>query len=105
MEQTTELIRNAKVDVGTDSVVVSTEQYGTQRTVLFITNISTGGQSITISPADEAKAGEGIVLGVGGFYQDAIDSGYKPTNRQISAISSAAGGQVSVHERVLMRGV
>jgi len=100
-----ERIRNASLTVGTDPSVISEEQFNAQRSVLFIVNTSTGGQSITIAPGDVAVAGSGgIVIGPGGFYQDTIDSGYKPTNSRVTAVSSAAAGTISIHERVIMRG-
>lgn len=98
-----ELIRNTNASVSTSPVVLAEEQYGTQRSVLLITNTSTGGQNITISPGDEAVAGKGIVISPGGYYLDSLDQGYRPTNARITAISSAAGGTVSIHERVIMR--
>lgn len=101
---TQELIRNAQIAVGTDQVLVSEEQFNTQRTVILVTNTSTGGQKITVSPSDDAVSGIGIVLQPGGFYQDSQDSGYKPTNKRIMAISSLAGGTLAVHERILMGG-
>ena len=101
---TQELIRNTSLTIGTDPVVISEEQYNTQRTVIMVINTSTGGQNITVSPEDVATAGNGILLHPGGFYQDTQDSGYKPTNKRLSAVSSAAGGTVSIHERILMGG-
>lgn len=101
----TELIRNTKQTIGVTASLVSEEQYGAQRSVIFIVNTSTAGQSITVTPSDEAKVGEGIVLGPGGYYQDSIDSGYKPTNARITAISSAAGGTIAIHERIIMGGI
>lgn len=100
-----ENIRNTQIDVGTSPVVISEEQDGTtsERSVIVITNISTSTQVITISPADEAQATKGIPLNVGGWYCDSAEGGYKPTQRRITAISSAAGGSVSVHERVQLK--
>jgi len=100
---TEELIRNMSIDVGTSPVVIAEEQYGTLRNVLVITNTSTGGQKITISPADDAVAGIGIVISAGGYYNDSADSGYTPTKRRITAVSDIAGGKVSVHERIIMK--
>lgn len=102
MEQT----RNAVLTIGTSPVIVSEEQNPPRayRSVLFITNTSTAGQKITISPSNEAVSGKGIVLSAGGFYQDSMDSGYKPTNDRITAISDAAGGTISIHERIVQGG-
>lgn len=101
-----ELIRNTSINVGTSAVVVSEEQFppNSQRSVIFLVNTSTGGQTITITPQDEAVAGKGVPVKAGGFYQDSRDSGYLPTNARITAISDLAGGTLSIHERVLMGG-
>lgn len=100
----TELIRNMSQTIGTSPVVVSEELIGQQRNVIVITNTSSGGQVITISASDEAVAGKGIVISPGGQYVDSADSGYKPTNTRITAVSNLAGGTIAIHERVLMRG-
>ncbi len=96
-----ELIRQGSLTIGTDPVLVSEEQIGPQRSVIFLSNQSAGGQIISVSWELTPVANEGIVLGVGGFIQDSIDSGYKPNNKRIFAISSAAGGTLAYHERVL----
>ncbi len=98
-----ELIRNFSQTINTTPSVVAEEQYGTIRSVLVITNTSTGGQVITISPADQATAGSGVVLYPGGQYVDAMDSGYKPTSTRITAISDVAGGLIAIHERIIMK--
>ena len=100
-----ERIRNVSQTIGTDVEVVSEEQHKPNiRSVIQIVNTSLGGQKITISPADEAENGKGIVLSVGGFYQDSQESGYKPTQRRITAISDLADGEIAIHERVLSEG-
>jgi hypothetical protein len=96
-----ELVRQASITVGTDPVLISEEQIGPQRSVVFLSNQSTGGQVISISWELAPVAGQGVVLGVGGFVQDSMDSGYKPSNKRIFAVASAAGGTLAVHERVL----
>jgi len=99
-----ELMRNMSITVGITPVIVSEEITGSQRSVLFITNTSTAGQKITISAGDEAVLGAGIPISVGGFYQDSMDSGYKPTNKRIMAVSNVAGGTIAIHERIINRG-
>lgn len=100
-----ELIRNTTLAVGTTPTIVADEQFGTQRSVLFITNTSTAGQTVSLSVGDEAVAGEGIVLGAGGFYQDSRDAGYRPSNRRVTAVASAADAAIAIHERIVMREV
>jgi hypothetical protein len=70
------------------------------RILLVITNTSTGGQIITLSPEAYAVAGAGIVLYPGAAWVECIDSSFAPTSRAIYAVSSAAAGTVGVHERV-----
>jgi hypothetical protein len=96
-----ELPNNYTKTIGATSTVVS-EQCFQQRTAIIITNTSAAGQTITISIGQEAAAGQGIQLSVGGVYSDTRDTGYFPSNDQINAISSAVGGTVAVHERILM---
>lgn len=101
-----EVVKNITITVGTTPVAVSEEQDGftSVRSVITLTNISTAGQVISVSAGDEAVANRGIVLSPGGSYSDSMDSGYKPTQRRITAVSSGAGGSVAVHERVLLIG-
>lgn len=90
--------------VGTSSVEISPElgESG-QRDVIVITNTSTAGQTITLSFGKDAIANRGIVLYPTGAWSESIDSAFIPTNSRICAISSAASGQVTIHERVKMR--
>lgn len=97
-----ELNSNRNLTVGTTNTLVSEECYQ-QRSCIVLTNTSTGGQVINIVIGQEAKTGIGIQLAVGGVYQDSKDGTYNPSNAQINAISSAAGGTLSIHERILMK--
>ena len=96
-----ELTKNISVTVGTTQLEVSPECYQ-QRSAIVITNTSIGGQVISISIGEEAKAGQGISLSPGGVYQDSRDGAYMPSNRQVNAISNLAGGTIALHERVLI---
>lgn len=100
-----DLDRNSSVSVGTDNVVVSeaVNTTNSQRISFSIINTSTGGQNISLAFTDEAGAGKGITLAVGGFYSESIDAGFTPRNSRISAISDAAGGTLSVSERLRVR--
>ena len=93
---------NYTVAVGTTSTKVTDECFQ-QRVSLTITNTSTGGQNISIGDGEEAVVGSGIVLSPGGVYNDSMDGAYKPSNSQINAISSAAGGTIAVKERITTR--
>jgi len=91
--------RDDVITVGATSAEVSPE-IDTQRNVLVITNTSTAGQIISLAFAKEAVAGKGIILYPTGSWAESIDSAFKPTKARITAIASAAGGSVTIHERV-----
>jgi len=96
-----EFNRNVKQTIGTIPSVVSVERNSfAPRKSIILTNTSIGGQVITLGIDDEAANGEGIVLYAGGNWQDSTESGYKPTQKQITAISSAADGVLSIQERM-----
>jgi hypothetical protein len=98
-----ELNRNVSVTVGTDSTIVS-EARNTlvnYRKFISIINTSTGGQVINLTFTDEAGAGKGVQLSVGGFYVESQDAGFTVTNSRISAISNIAGGTVAISERLV----
>lgn len=98
-----ELNRNVSVAVGTDNVELSGEKNTlvTYRKFISIVNTSTAGQIISISVADEGANSAGIPLSVGGLYLESEDAGFKPTNRRICAVSSAAAGSVAISERII----
>ncbi len=95
-----EQVRNATITIGTTSQIISTELLAKQRRVFVVTNTSTGGQTITLSWGQEAAAGNGIVLTPMGSWSESVDTAFSPSPLQIYAVSSAASGQVSIHERV-----
>ncbi len=95
-----ERVRNEIVAVDTSSVEVCIERdEETKRRVLVLKNTSTGTQVITVSLGVVAVANTGIVLNVGEILTDSVSEGYIPFQGKISAISSAAAGQLSVMER------
>ncbi len=96
-----ENIRDTVETIGTSASVICLEQHNAQRSVLILTNTSPAAQIINLSFGGEAQVGKGVQLSVGGYYTEAIDAGFKPTNKQITAISSAAGGTLTIHERIL----
>ena len=102
---TQELIRNTAVTIGTSPVVISEEQHrdNAQRVFISFINTSTANQKISISVADDATAGSGVVLSAGGFYTESKDSGFIPTNKRFIAVSDAAGGTLAIQERIEMR--
>jgi len=69
-----------------------------KRTSVILSNQSTGGQVITISIDEEAASGTGIVLNPGGSWEQTANGGYLPPQQKITAISTLAGGLLSVYE-------
>lgn len=100
-----EINRNVSLTVGATVTMVSEEvQYPThERKVISLINTSTAGQVITIAIGDQAGLGSGIVLNVGGYYHESHDAGFTPTQNFITAISTAAGGTLSIQERIIVR--
>lgn len=96
-----ENIRNVSIAVDTTNVVVSEDMTGNQRKLLTLVNTSPGAQIISLGFGQEAIAGQGIALYPTGTYSETLDARFTPTNARISAISSAAGGTLAVHERIL----
>jgi len=98
-----EFNRNEQVTVNATASVVSVEKGNNngQRQSIILINTSAGGQVITIAIDTEAVVNKGIVLQAGGVWQDSKDGGYIPTQKQITAISSAAGGLLSIQERTI----
>lgn len=97
-----ELKRNTALTIGTSLVTVSNALASGQRTVIALTNVSIGAQVISLSIGGQAAAGASIVLYAGGAWVESIDSAFKPTNDEITAISSAAGGSLAIHERIVL---
>jgi len=93
---------NTSITVGTDPTVASIEK-GNQngrRVSIILINTSTGGQVISLALGSEAAAGQGIVLSPGGSWMDSMDGGYYPTQQQVTAVSSLAGGTLAIQERI-----
>jgi len=98
----TEDVRNASVSVGTSPVTVSEEvQKPAVRKAIVLVNTSTGGQILTIAFGGEAVAGSGIVLAGYGEWSETLDARFTPSQKIIRAVSSAAGGTLGVHERII----
>jgi len=93
------LTRNEKITVGTTAVKIADRNLN--RLLIYIKNTSSGGQTITVSFSETkpAVAEEGVVLAEGESITDSNGSGYECYKGAIWAISSAAGGQLSIYER------
>ena len=99
----TEVISNKNITVDASNKEISPDLTGSQRSFISIVNTSIGTQVIYISIGQEAVIGQGVPLYQGGVYQESLDAGYKPTNKQINAISSLAGGSVAIQERIFVK--
>lgn len=91
---------NTNITVGTSATVVSLEKGNEEREAIILTNVSTAGQVITIAIGEEAKAGKGIVLGVGSQCALSMDAGFKPPQQAITAIADGANASLAVFELV-----
>ena len=102
--KTTEQTRNVTLTIGNAAQVeVCPSREGSQVLILerTISNNSTGGQIISLAYNAEAVAGQGIVLQPAACRVEAYDGHYRPTLTNLNAISSAAGGSLSVFERIV----
>ena len=87
------------IDVTASVISVEKDNSNFKRKSIIIINTSTGGQKISLAIAETAVSGYGIVLSPGGSWQDSQESGYSPTQREITAISDIAGGTIAIQER------
>jgi hypothetical protein len=97
------IVRNEALTVDGTAVNVSTPLKTAQRQVLSLRNSSAAGQVISVSYSDTqiAVVNNGIVLAAGQSIIDATSEGYECWQGSVSAISSAAGGVLSIMERVI----
>jgi hypothetical protein len=89
---------NQQVTIGTDPIIILIDRQGlnTKRRAYVINNISTGGQIISLAMGQPAEANHGVVLSVGGSYDKSPNE--NPEQVAIYAVSSVAGGLVSIYE-------
>lgn len=94
--------RDSTVTVGTSAVEVSPETGTKQRSVLVLTNTSTGGQIISIAWGKDAVSKQGITLLPGEHHVESIDTGggFIPLNTYVSCIADGAGATLAIHERL-----
>lgn len=89
--------RNAQVTVGTSTQNVLKPK---PRKVLSLRNSSTGGQVITLQIGEIAAVlNEGVVLSPGQAWTENTSEGYECWDGSVQAISTAAGGVLSIFER------
>lgn len=74
---------------------------GTPLQEIVITNVSAGGQRISLSFSETQPAvdGYGVVLEPGMFYADSSGSGHEIYSGRIYAFSKLAGGLLAIHIR------
>jgi len=93
------LPNDAVYTVGATATDLSPEKGNGRRTLLIVTNLSTGGQVVHVGIGKDATLTGAIALNPGGIYQETLDARFTPTNLRISAISDVAGASVAIHER------
>jgi len=93
-----EPVRNEIVAVGVTSVSLTIDQQG-RRKMIYIRNTSDAAQVITVSLGKTAVANQGFLLNVGDYIIDSRSELYEPYQGVITAISTAAAGQISIVER------
>lgn len=91
------------VTIAATPTVVSQAQASGQRSLFTLINTSLTDQIITIAFGADAVDKKGIVLYPGGYYQESIENGFKPSNDLITAIMSSVSGAVTGTLSVSMR--
>lgn len=89
------------IPIGTDTVVISEPKQNAERVNITFVNTSIGGQVITVSTSGDAVSGAGLVLYAGGSNEKQKSSNLPIIQSRITAVSSAVGGTLAVHEEVL----
>ena len=92
-----EYSRNVNVTVGATSINISPKK---KRKTIYIRNISTAAQVVTIAldNVNEAVAGVGVILSPGEYFVESSSDGYIAWSGDINAVASAAGAVVSILE-------
>jgi len=90
---------DAVYTVGVTPVDLSPEKGDGMRTLLIVTNLSSGGQVVYIAVGKDASTSDAIALQPFGVYQETLDARFTPTSKRISAVSNLAGATVAIHER------
>jgi len=88
---------NVNVTVGTTSINISPKK---KRKTVYIRNISTGAQVVTIAldNVNVAVVGVGVVLSPGEYFVESSSDGYNAWTGDIKAVASAAEAMVSIME-------
>lgn len=99
------LERNEDITIGTTALIISEGQLNNNavREVITIQNNSSGGQTTRVSIGKQATTTTGTNLSPGGSITDSMDSGYLPSQSRITAIASAAGGTLTIYERIRIK--
>jgi hypothetical protein len=95
-----EFNRNISKVVSTSSIVISEQQAGgtSERTFIAISNLGTEPVFLAIGAISQLNSG--VSISAGGVYAESQDSGFKPTQERIEAISSGAGATLAISERI-----
>lgn len=100
-------VNNNAVTVGVTNVTVSEAKLSgySERVRLVLTNVSTGGQVISIAVNGEAVVNTGLRLSPGGHASWIKDNSGVPVQQlRVNAVSDVAGGSLAVYEEVLNKG-
>ena len=94
------VINDTSIPIATTATIVSQAVFNGQRKVIVLNNNSLAGEIISIGIRNEAIANQGIVLNQGDKMVLSMDSGYDPSNEQITAVASVATATLAIHEEI-----
>ena len=94
------IIRETSITIAVTNTQISEAIYTGQRSILFLKNISTAGEKISIAFGKEAVADQGIVLSQGDYITFSKDAGYYPSNLRVNAIASVGTAVLTIHEEI-----
>lgn len=95
-------VSNRSIAVSTSAIEVAPDLSDVERVFISISNVS--GAQCFLAIGQEATLNAGIPLSVGGTYTESKDAGFKPTRKQITAISSGVGCTLAISERIYNKG-
>jgi hypothetical protein len=92
--------RQSTLTIGTSVVEVSPETGVKERELVALSNNSPGVQVIYLAWGQDAAVNNGVVLRPGSAWVESIDKAFNPSNLRITAVASAAGAILTIHERL-----
>lgn len=92
---------DTQATVGTSPVQILPAQAPDKQLIeLTITNISTGGQIVSMQTGSPGASGDGVVMYPTGSSSESLDARYTPSNDARFLIADNAGATVAIHARV-----